>query len=257
MPNLAHGPIVWITQQQSAPATMPADFSISLRAPGTSEYPVPSRHVQAYPSVHSQTHAGDSVMSTVVASTSPPHLPKESLNYTPCNATSVMWTPSHHQATSTTVVNAMGNSTAALPAGTIESAERQMSKTRTGRIASKRCLPGQRFEQNLTKVQERLKVEGADVGAIERLREIFIDGRITKAALKAEMTLNQRRTREGKQKYMLLLDVLTRPHGSHIEKDHCCLLCPPWARAEFKHREDSLRHFHKDHFGLPFVCSHW
>ena len=257
MPHLAHGPIAWTTQQQPAPATMPAELSILWRVPGTSEYTMPSRHVQAYPSVHSETHAGGNGMSTGVASSSPPDLPKEPLHYTPFNATSVMWTPSNDQTTSATVVNAMGDSTVAPPAGTTGFAKRQMSKTRTGRTAAKRCLPGQRFEHNLTKVQERLRGEGADYGAVERLREIFLDGTITKAALKADMTLNQRRTREGKQKYMLLLEVLTRPHGSHVEKDHCCLLCPPWARAEFKNREDSLRHFHKDHFGLPFLCSHW
>ncbi|SRR5258706_7276628 len=257
MPDLAYEPIAGTTQQQLAPATMPAELSISWRGPGTSEYPAPSRHVQAYPSVHSETHAGGNVMSTGVASSSPLHL---NPYYTPLNATSVTLTPSNHETTSATVVNTMGNSTVAPLAGTPNPTEfgaPKMSKTKTGRNAPKRCLPGRPFEQNLKRVQERLRSEDADVGAVERLREIFLDGRITKAALKADMTLDQRRTREGKQKYMLLLEVLTRSHGSHIEKDHRCLLCPPWARAEFKNREDSLRHFHKDHFGLPSVCSQW
>lgn len=259
MPDQAHGSIAWTTQQQSAPATMPAELSISWRAPPTRDYPGLSRHGQAYPSGYSETHAGGNTMSMGVASSSPLHLPQESHHYTPLNATSVTLTPSNHQVTSAIAVNAMGSSTAASLAGTPNPTEfdaPQMSKTRTGRNAAKRCLPGRPFEQDLQIVQERLRSEGADVEAVERLRsEIFLDGEITKAALKTEMTRDQRSTREGKQKYMLLLEVVARPHSSHKEKDHRCLLCPYWARAEFKNREDSLRHFHKDHFGLSFVCS--
>lgn len=237
---------------------MPTELSISWRAPPTRDYPVPSHHGQTHPSVYSKTHAGGNTMSTGVASSSPLHLPKESHHYIPLNATNVTLTPSSHQVTSAIGVNAMGSSTVASLAGTPNPTEfsvPQMSKTRTGRIAAKRCLPGRTFEQDLQTVQERLRSEGADVEAVERLRsEIFVDGEITKAALKAEMTRDQRSTRKGKQKYMLLLEVVARPHSSHKERDHRCLLCPPWARTEFKNREDSLRHFHKDHFGLSFVC---
>jgi hypothetical protein len=271
-----HRSIDWTAQQrygQSAPATMPAELS-SWKAPGMSDYPMPLRHRQAYPSTHGEfsypeMHAGGAcihpnmfhTLSTGVASGLPPHLSKESPSYTALDATIVTLTPSTRQVTSTTVANAMGNSIAAPPGGTANPtgfSVPQMSKTKTGRNASKRGLPGRMFERNLEKVQERLRSEGADIGAVERLgSEIFLDGNITKTALKTDMTLDQRRTREGKQKYMLLLEVVLRPHSSHVERDHCCLLCPPWARAEFKNREDSLRHFHKDHLGLSFDCGYW
>ncbi len=126
--------------------------------------------------------------------------------------------------------------------------------TRPGR-RPKRGLPGRTFEQDLKNVQERLRSEGADVGAVERLRsEIFLDGKITKAALRTDMTLDQRRRHEGWQKYMLLLEVVERPDSSRV---HRCVLCPPWAPVEFKNPRDSLRHLYKDHFGLAVVCSYW
>lgn len=273
MPDLPHGSTAWTTQQQdgqSAPATMPADLSISWGATGTSD-----RQGQAYPSIYGgvsypETYARDAwmqpnafnAMSTTGAAVgSPPHLSKEGLHYTPLNGTGLTLTPSNHQVAPATVLSATGNSTTSSPAGAPNPTEfsvRRMSKTRTGRNGPRRCLPGRPFERNLEKVQERLKSEGADIGAVERLRsDIFRDGKITKAALKTDMTLDQRSEREGKQKYMLLLEVVPRPDSSRKESDHRCLLCPPWARAEFKNREDSLRHFHKDHFGLSFVCSHW
>jgi hypothetical protein len=133
-----------------------------------------------------------------------------------------------------------------------------MSKTRTGRKGAQRGVEGQRFEENLEIVQDRLKEEGAEVGAVECLRsEIFVDGMITRPALKAEMTQEQRKVHEGKQKYMLLLDVVEYPKGSTKERNYRCLLCPSKARVEFKLREDPLRHFYKAHFGLSFDCEKW
>lgn len=202
--------------------------------------------------------------------------------YTQPNVTGATVTPSHHQVIPqvipATVANATGSSMAVAAAGgegvaaphptvfnapprhmgTIRSS--RMSKTRTGRNGPQRGVAGQTFENNLEKVQERLREEGADVGAVKCLRsEIFVDGKITRAALKADMTPDQRKGREGKQKYMLLLDVVDviYPQSSQKERNHRCLLCPPWARAEFKLREDTLRHFCKAHFGLSFDCKKW
>jgi len=282
MPDLTqmHGSTAWITQQQygqSAPATRPAKLSMSWAAPGMSGYHLPLYHEQTYTGVqgvlpYPGTHAGGAytrpngfgARSTEVAS-SWPQQSKGSRSYTPLNATGVTLTPWNHQATSATVANATGNSTPTCSAGVaapktteFSAPPTPMSKTRSGRNGPKRGLPGQMFEKDIKKVQERLKGEGADVEAVERLHsEIFLNGEITKAALKADMTLDQRKAREGKQKYMLLLEVVPHPQGSHKERDHRCLLCPPWARAEFKLREDSLRHFHKDHFGLSFDCEDW
>jgi len=293
MPDLTqmHGSTTWIAQQQygqSAPATGPAEWSMSWATPGMSGHHQPLYHRQTYPAVqgglpYPGIHAGGAyphpngfgALSTEVASSLPQHL---SRSYTPLNAAGVTLTPSNHQVNSATAATATGNLIAAAPTGgacvaapkatEFSAPPTPMSKTRTGRNGPKRGLPGQKFEKDVKEVQERLKGEGADVGAVECLHsEIFLNGEITKAALKADMTLDQRKVREGKQKYMLLLDVVPRPQGSHKERDHKerdhkerdhrCLLCPPWARAEFKLREDSLRHFHKDHFGLSFDCEDW
>ena len=226
MPDPAQmgGSTAWTTQQQHgllAPATMPADASMSLGAPE------PGGHV-FYPSgnegpSYPETQAGGA--------------------YTHPNVFNIL---------SAGVANATGNSP---PAGTPNPT---LSRTKTGRNGPKRGLPGVVFEKDLDKVQERLKEEDADLAAVEYLRsEIFLDGEINPLALKADMTLAQRKTREGKQKYMLLLEVVPHPHGSHQERDHRCLLCPPGGRVEFKNREDTLRHFHKDHFGLSFDCGQW
>jgi hypothetical protein len=168
------------------------------------------------------------------------------------------------QATPTTAANKVGDLVLVPPTGetgfaaanAIEPGALQgMSTTRTGRNGPKRGLPGQKFEPSLQKVQRRLKSEGADVGAVKRLgSEIFLDGKITKAALKADMTLEQRKERPGKQNYMLLVEVVPRPQGG---VNHQCLLCPAWRRVQFKNREDTLRHLHKEHFGLSFDCARW
>ena len=228
-------------------------------APGTQDYYHGQSSAQGgFP--HPGTHAGGTwvdpkgfdALSTGAMSGVPQHLSQEDPLYT-LNTAGVM-----------------GDSIAAAPAGggstgvagpnptEFDAPPPRMSKTRTGRKGPRRGLPGRIFESKLDKVQERLMEEGADGGAVECLgSKIFVDGKITQAALKAEMTLDQRKGREGKQKYMLLLKVVPRPENSPTERDHCCLLCPPWARAEFKLREDSLRHFHKDHFGLSFGCKDW
>ena len=157
----------------------------------------------------------------------------------------------------------MGDMVTAPPAGSadmaalnlVELGASQMSRTRTGRCGPKRGKPGRKFEPDLEKVQQRLEYEGADAGAIESLRsDIFLDGTITRAALKMPMSSDQRRTRNGTQKYMLLVEIVPYWNG---EVDHRCLLCPSQARPGFKNREDTLRHLYKAHFGLSVDCDHW
>ena len=229
---------------------------------------------QSYPSVHgaplhSGAHAGGArtcpngfnALSTGLTSSSAQHWWGGSVSYTPVNAPSaigVTLVPPNVMAE-----NTMGDTVTAPPArraymaalNLIELGALQLSRTRTGRSGPKRGLPGQKFEPNLEKVQQRLGDEGADAGAIESLRShVFLDGIITRAALKVPMSSDQRRTRNGTQKYMLLVEIV--PYCNE-EVDHRCLLCPSQARPEFKNREDTLRHFYKDHFGLSVDCDHW
>jgi hypothetical protein len=283
MPNLGqmHRSASWSGQLQygqSVPATRQTEFSMLWGAPRTNVTGhLPFYHQQAYPGVHGGlpypgTHFGGNcirpnelnALSTEVAASSPQHWWEERPFDTPPNGTGVMLEPPNHQV-SMTVVNTIGDlvatppASAATPSPPVVSAPaaRQMSKTRTGRNGPRRGLPGQTFEPNVEKVQRRLRSEGADAGAVACLHsEIFLDGTIAMRALKAPMSLAQRRGREagGTQKYMLLVKVVPR---SQKEVDHQCLLCPSRARAEFKNREDSLRHLYKDHFGLSFDCEDW
>lgn len=183
-------------------------------------------------------------------------------SYTRLNATVVTLAPPNHQVSSAIAANTTGNlvvpptcNAGVAAPNPIEFGTLQISRTRTGRKGPKRNLPGRVFEPSLRKVQERLRGEGADTGAVERLQsEIFLDGAITKGALKAPMSLDQRRARTGTQRYMLVVEIVRR---SLREADYQCLLCPFQARVEFKNREDTLRHLYKDHFGLSSDCTYW
>ena len=276
MPDLVemHVSTPWNTPQQygqSVSAGGSAELSIPWAAPRTN---FPALSGQSYPSVHggplhSRTYAGGVPTSpngfnaslTGPTSSSAQHWWGGGLSYTPINAlsaTGVTLAPPNLM-----TENSMGDMVTAPPAGSayiansnlIELDASQMSITSTGRCGPKRGTPGRKFQPNLEEVQQRLEDEGADAGAIESLRtDIFLDGTITRAALKVPMSSDQRRTRNGTQKYMLLVEIVPYRNG---EVDHRCLLCPSQARPGFKNREDTLRHLYKAHFGLSVDCDHW
>jgi hypothetical protein len=272
-----HESPVWGSHQcngESAAVVGPAELSIPWTGPGTG---LPFAHGQSYPSLHGApvhggvVHGGAFHPNAGGARICPNGFntrswPGEGLSYAPVNtlnATGVTLAPPNHQVTSAMAVNTIGDMVTAPPASgahmavlnPIEFSAPQMSRTRTGRRGPKRGLLGRVFEPNLQKVQRRLRQERADAGAIECLgSEIFLDGTITREAFKVPMTLDQRRARDGTQKYMLVVEIV--PH-SHRGVDYRCLLCPAQARAEFKNREDTLRHLYKDHFGLSVDCEHW
>jgi len=270
-----HTPTAWSKQQQygqSAPAAGSAELSMPWAAPGIN-LPFPYGQSLHGGALHSGTHAGGArlypngfinTLSTGVTPSSPQHWSGESPSYTPVNAlnaTVATLTPPNHQVTSAMAVNTAGDNIAAPPAGCACVAVLSLidlgalSRTKTGRSGPKRGVPGRTFEPDLETVQQRLRREGADAGAVEFLRsDVFPDGTITRAALKLPMSPDQRRGRNGTQKYMLLVEIVPR---SHREVDHRCLLCPSHARVEFKNREDTLRHLYKDHFGLSVDCDDW
>ena len=279
MPDLVqmHGLTAWGIQPQhgaSARAAGSAELSMPWPSPGTNlGFP----HEQSYPStyegaLHSGTHAGGgpiSLLSTGISSSPPLHWSGGSPFYTPVlpvdtpNASGVTLAPPNHQVTSVMAVNEIGDAVASPPAASAYVAllnlvglnVPQSSRTRTGRRGPKRGLPGQVFQPNLEHVQQRLRWEGGDARAIDYLRsDIFHDGVITRAGLKSLMTPDQRRVHHGTQKYMLLVEIVPHPERG---VDHRCLLCPFHARAEFKNREDILRHLYKDHFGLSVDCDQW
>ena len=273
MPDLVkmHVSTPWSTQQQygqPASAGGSAELSMPWAAPRTN---LSILSEQSYPSVHggplhSGTYAegvptspnGFNALSIAPTSSSARHW---CLSYTPINAlnaTEVTLAPPNLMGDDT-----MGDMVTAPPAGSaymaalnlIELGASQMSITKTGRCGRKRGEQGQKFVPSLEQVQQRLRCEGADASAIESLRsDIFLDGIITREALKVPMSWDQRRTRSGTQKYMLLVEIVPYCIG---EVDHRCLLCPSQARPGFKNREDTLRHLYKAHFGLSVDCDHW
>ena len=133
-------------------------------------------------------------------------------------------------------------------------------KTRTGRHPPDRCLPGQEFQRDVTLLEERLLKEGADPDTANTLRTIIFHKGVTKDALKTRLTRAQLLSRRqqgvhrGTMVYNLLLRVVPGPDG---KDSYCCMLYPASDRAEYKNPEDSLRHFHKDHFGMSFDCDYW
>ena len=109
-------------------------------------------------------------------------------------------------------------------------------------------------EDNLTRLKARLIENGADVEAVNLLDEIFKDG-ISKAALQKRLTREQCKTlhlQDGKQ-FQRLLDKVEATGGTKNR----CRLCSAKNAALYKNHRDSVRHFHKEHFGLWFECTHW
>ena len=257
MPNsvLMDQPTAWSTQQQhgeSAPAAGWAELSIPWLQPGTN-------FGESLPSIHERvvdqwTYAGGGPIGFL----SPPqHWPENfSTSVSTLNTSGATLALPNHQVTSVMAVNNIGDMLAAPPATSARVAPPlQMSRSRTGRRCARPRLPGQRFDPDLRHVQQRLRLEGGDDGAINYLRsEIFPDGEITRGAFMSRMSQDQRKFCPGTQKYMLLVERV--PHGRRGE-DHRCLLCPVEARVEFKNPRDILRHLYKDHFGLYVDCGRW
>jgi hypothetical protein len=256
-----HGPTPWSTHQQhgeSAPAAGSAELSMPWAGTNLA-FP----RGQSYPSIHGGAlHPGTlaggspiSPLSTGVMSNPPQHWSGGDLFNMSVNTLNASARP-NHQVTSVMAVNNIGDMVAAPPAASAYVAlPPQTSITKTGRRGPKRGMPGRMFEPNLEHVEQRLRLEGGDAGAINNLRsDIFVNGIITRAALKLPMSPDQRRTHHGTQKYMLLVE---RVLHSHRGVDHRCLLCPFQERVEFKNQEDTLRHLYKDHFGLSVDCEDW
>ena len=276
-----HGLTAWSTQpQHDEPAPVPAVGSVDLSMPYGQNHPM------AYGgALHIGTHAGGgpiSTLSTGVTASPPEQWSGGNLLYAPVishNANDVMLVPPnhHHQVANDSdvmlvppnhhhQVAPVNHTITPPPAASAGAAvpnpigfgapHPNLSRTRTGRSGPKRGMLGQEFEPNLERVQQRLGWEGGDARAIENLRnDIFPDGIITRAGLKSLMSPEQRRrVRHGTQKYMLLVETLPHPQRG---VDHRCLLCPSQTRAEFKNREDTLRHIYKDHLGLSVDCDQW
>ena len=109
-------------------------------------------------------------------------------------------------------------------------------------------------EDDLSRLKTDLVENGADVEAVNSCDEVFKDG-ISKEALQKPLTRKQCKRlhlRTGKQ-FQRFLEKVQVDGGTKNR----CRLCPGNDAVLYKGHRDALRHFHKDHFGLWFECTHW
>jgi len=109
-------------------------------------------------------------------------------------------------------------------------------------------------EDNITKLKARLVEGGATVEAVDLCDDVFREG-VTRQALERRLTYSQCKklgVRDGKRFQVFLEKVEVMG-----ETKNCCRLCPRNEAMMYKNHRDALRHFLKEHFGLPFECMHW
>ena len=109
-------------------------------------------------------------------------------------------------------------------------------------------------EDNVTKLKARLIKGGATVEVVDLCDDLFKDG-VTREALERRLTHSQCKElglRDGK-KFQIFLEKVEVMGGTKNR----CRLCPRNDAMLYKNHRDALRHFLKDHFGLPFECVYW
>jgi len=114
-----------------------------------------------------------------------------------------------------------------------------------------RLIPDTPHDPAISTVAKRLQETEAEPSVIDFLcHDIFPDGTISLAALKAPMTVEETtkfQVEPGTEKYRGLLvrerEVLN------------CRLCPEDNKLEFKDPEEALHHITKDHFDMGYSCA--
>jgi len=108
--------------------------------------------------------------------------------------------------------------------------------------------------ENVKRLKARLVEEGATEGAEDLCDDVFKNG-VTREALETRLTRAQCRKlgiRDGKR-FQIFLERVEVMGGTRSR----CRLCPRNDAMVYKNHRDALRHFLKDHFGLPFECMYW
>jgi len=121
-----------------------------------------------------------------------------------------------------------------------------------------RGLPAEEFEDNISKLTDRLISQGVDRAVVELCSAIFAQG-VSLEALKARMTRDEcekHGLRSG-MRYRMLLDVVKMMKTGVLVDRHVCRLCRRHEAADYKHHRDALRHLLRDHFGMGFQCTQW
>jgi len=122
----------------------------------------------------------------------------------------------------------------------------------------RRRLPAEEFEDDVSKLIDRLITQGVDRAVVELCSAIFTQG-VSLDALKERMTRKECEThglRSG-MRYRMLLDVVEVMRAGVLMDRHVCRLCRRGEAADYKHHRDALRHLLRDHFGIGFQCTQW
>ena len=146
----------------------------------------------------------------------------------------------------------------------------QLGSDRSGRTHTKRGpKPYQRptpsvtpktrpvkYDDNLERLQERCRKQGADEGAIGLLGKVFANG-VSEAALTRSLTDEEVETRElgivtGKV-YTVFLEPTNEGKGAAHR--YICRLCH--SDQTWKNAKDVVRHLKRDHFGFADSCEKW
>jgi hypothetical protein len=113
-----------------------------------------------------------------------------------------------------------------------------------------------KYEDNLERLQQRCKRQGADEVALGYLGKIFATG-VSMEALMRPLTDEEVENEEfgvgmGRV-YTALLKLTTRGEGVALR--YSCRLC--CGDQTWKHSKDALRHLKRNHFDLADVCPNW
>ena len=116
--------------------------------------------------------------------------------------------------------------------------------------------PPQTYEGDIGRLCDRLIYEGADISTVIFLRYVIFAKEVTVDALLAPLQPSEvvRVCDEASRMWKMLLETKEVVPG---ETKYCCLLCSVGNRREYRHCQDALRHFNRDHFGFSFPCEYW
>jgi len=121
-------------------------------------------------------------------------------------------------------------------------------------------LPAAPHELNIRKLQQRLILEGGDLGAIKLVERVFSKGvtmeALTRRLTREEAALHTFGYRAGPL-YLAFLEPIEKANGA-LPCRYQCRLCPNDGKVlTWKHHRDVLRHLRKEHFGLGEKCRAW
>lgn len=112
------------------------------------------------------------------------------------------------------------------------------------------------YEDNLGRLQQRCRKQGADEGAIGFLGKVFAN-EVSQRALMRPLTDAEVETMELGIVMGMVYTAFLEPtdEGEDVSSRYICRLCH--RDRTWKHSKDVVRHLKRDHFGLADTCKEW